>query len=394
MPDLWVDAQHGISGDMLLGALLECGWPLAALQQLPKQVGLPRIAIRSKRVRRGAWMATQVRMTGLSGNPQHRSLTDIQKIIQRSKLPREVQQSAQRIFTSLADVEARLHGIAKTKVHFHELGAEDTILDVVGICKALYDLGIQQLVSTSINVGHGVMTTEHGSCSIPAPATLELLQGFAFFSAGPAAEHTTPTGAAILRAWAKPWQTAEPLILTCVGYGAGTRQWHDYANIVRVGLIKSGNLFPPQALTEKILALTTQVDDVTPQVIGYVQEKLLQLHALDVTVQSVLMKKQRLGHRLEVLCKPEHALELVRVLFQELPTLGIRWQWQSRLILPRQVEKRSRGALTLRVKTAQWGKHKLAALPEYDDVAQIAIRENQPLVHVLNGIKKQPRRFS
>lgn len=377
MADLWLDPFAGISGDMFLGALLDVGLPLEALQSDLKHLKLKAWRLQRTEVMRGALRGTRLRVTVSDVPHPHRSLREIKKIIQSAGLPARVVSRALTVFTHLGNAEARLHNVPVSRIHFHEVGALDAVVDIVGVCAGLERLGVDRLWTSAVNVGSGLVRAGHGWLPVPAPATAELLKGFTVFSAGPAAEHTTPTGAALLSALARPAQQAPPLIPRAVGYGAGERQWPDFPNLLRATLSMEPKTEQAVWDADEVAVLTAHIDDATPQMLGYALEQALAAGAWDAVVGPLTMKKNRPGHKVEVLCRPEDASLLAGVLFRETTTLGLRVDVQRRFVLRRTLQVVKLGAHRIRVKVAFHGNRVLTVVPEYDDVKACAQALNQ-----------------
>jgi uncharacterized protein (TIGR00299 family) protein len=375
--ELWLDPFAGISGDMFLGMLLDLGLPLEALRRDLKQLKLKNWKLESSEVMRGALRGTRLRVTVADAPHPHRSLQEIKKIIQGSGLPTRVVSRSLAVFTHLGNAEARLHQVPVSRIHFHEVGALDAVVDIVGACAGLERLGVERVWTSAVNVGSGLVRAGHGWLPVPAPATAELLKGFVVFSAGPAAEHTTPTGAALLSALARPRSEAPPLISQAVGYGAGERQWPDFPNLLRGTLSAEPKRAQAVWDTDEVAVLTAHVDDATPQMLGYALEQLLRAGAWDAVCGPLTMKKNRPGHKLEVLCRPEDASLLAGVLFRETTTLGLRVDTQRRFLLRRTQKVVKVGAHRIRVKVAFHGNRVLTVMPEYEDVKACAQALNQ-----------------
>jgi uncharacterized protein (TIGR00299 family) protein len=378
MADLWLDPFAGISGDMFLGALLDAGLPLKQLQADLKGLKLSGWSVRRESVMRGALAGTRARVKVTDVAHPHRGLREIRKIIHASKLPTRVQTRSVSVFEKLGQVEARMHGVPVEKIHFHEVGALDAVVDIVGVCAGLERLGVERLWTSAVNVGSGLIKSQHGWLPVPAPATAELLKGFEVFSAGPAAEHTTPTGAALLAALAQPVQRATKFVPAAIGYGAGERQWPDFPNLLRVTLggEPARNAAPWEQ--DEVGVLVAHVDDAAPQMLGYAMEQLLAAGAWDVVLQPIHMKKNRLAHRVEVLCCPSEIAQMAGILFQETTTLGLRVDVQQRLILKRTQSVVRVAGHDIRVKAARQGKKIITVMPEYEDVKKCAQAQKQP----------------
>jgi pyridinium-3,5-bisthiocarboxylic acid mononucleotide nickel chelatase len=377
MAELWLDPFAGISGDMFLGALLDAGLPLAGLRADLKRLRLPAWSLKRTDVMRGALRGTRLTVKVADVHHPHRGLKEITRLIRSAGLPPRVVSRALAVFTHLGNVEARLHGVPVSRIHFHEVGALDAVVDIVGVCAGLERLGVDRVWTSAVNVGSGRVRAGHGWLPVPAPATTELLKGFTVFSAGPAAEHTTPTGAALLSALARPVPEAPPLVFRSVGYGAGERSWPDFPNLLRATLCAEPKTARAVWDTDEVAVLTAHLDDATPQMLGYAQEALLRAGAWDAVLGPLGMKKNRPGHKLEVLCRPEDAALLAGVMFRETTTLGLRVDVQRRFLLKRRLRAVKVGTHRIRVKVAYHGDRVLTAVPEYEDVKACAQALNQ-----------------
>jgi pyridinium-3,5-bisthiocarboxylic acid mononucleotide nickel chelatase len=390
---LHLDAFAGISGDMFLGALLDLGLPLTQLQADLGRLGLKGLSVSRRRVRRGALMGTRALVRVPEAPQPHRGLEEIRRILRRAKLPPAVSGQSLAVFERLGRAEARLHGVALARIHFHEVGAWDAIADVVGVCAGLARLEVGEVRVSPVNVGSGLIYGAHGMLPAPAPATLELLRGFEMTATGPASEHTTPTGAALLAALAHPAGPAEgPRRLQAVGYGAGERNWPDFPNLLRASLYAAPSARPrAEWRSDQVAVLTANVDDVSPQILGYALERLLAAGALDVSLQPLQMKKNRPGERLEVICRPEQAEELARILFRETATLGVRIAHHERLILERRLQTVNVLGRRVRVKQGLLESRVITTAPEFEDARACAVSSGRPLAEIMELARRKTR---
>jgi hypothetical protein len=305
---------------------------------------------------------------------KHRHLHHILEMIERAPLSGRVKQTASRVFQRLGDAEAQVHGVPIQKVHFHEVGAADSIADIVGASIALDLLDIEEVHVSPVNVGSGTVNTEHGVLPVPAPATANLLQGKPVYARGPEMELTTPTGAALAVTLGCNFGPLPAMRISSIGHGAGDRDFPMQANVLRV-LVGERTSAPEATL---VSVLEANIDDSSPQVLGYALDRLIEAGALDVTISPVQMKKNRPGSLLRVIAKPEDQERLAQIVFQETSTLGLRI-----LAAERRVEERR----FVEVETA-WGKvrgkvsgHGVFS-PEYDDCRAIAQSTGTPLKQV------------
>ena len=289
----YLDAFSGISGDMLVGALADAGADGGALTGALNSLGAAAEFHFEKTKRRGI-AATKFNVVAPPGKA-HRHLPDIFRLIDQAGLPDRVKRDAKAVFQSLGEAEAAVHGIPIERVHFHEVGAADSIADIVGACLGFHLLGVEEIHCSPINVGSGTVKTEHGILPVPAPATAALLQGKPVYSRGPALELTTPTGAAVVAALAVRFGPPPAMNLEATGYGAGGHDFPEHANVLRVMLGQGSGA--TEATTVSVLE--ANMDDLSPQVLAYAMERLMDAGALDVSFSPVFMKKNRPGTRSE-----------------------------------------------------------------------------------------------
>lgn len=369
----YLDAFSGVSGDMTAGALLDAGADrervLGALASLSLGANF-----RIERTKRRGMAASKFYVDG-GEQKSHRHLPHILKMIERAEMSERARARAALVFQKLGEAEARVHDVPLEKVHFHEVGAVDSICDIVAVCAALDALGVEELYCSAVNLGSGTVNTEHGVLPVPAPATADLLRGKPVYARGPAVELTTPTGAAIVSALAVSFGAIPPMEIESTGYGAGDRDFPEHANILRA--MTGHTSGAAEATTVSILE--ANIDDASPQLLGYAMERLLEAGALDVSFQPLFMKKNRPGTLLSVIAAPEHKTELAGILFAETSTLGIRTYTAERLVQARTVVEVATPHGTVRVKTAANG----AFGPEYEDCRRLARERGVPLKQVL-----------
>ena len=373
MTTCYFDAFSGISGDMTVGALIDAGAPGGHVIDclLSLQLGA---TYRYEKTRRRGLAATKFHVDG-GKQKDHRHLPHIAKIIDRAtSVSPAAKQNALNIFLKLGEAEAHVHGVPLDLVHFHEVGAVDSISDIVGACVALDLLGVTDIACSPINVGSGTVETEHGTLPVPAPATAELLKQKPIYAKGPTMELTTPTGAAIVATLATHFGPLPPLSIQSTGFGAGSADFAVQANVLRatIGQRTSAS----EATTIQVLA--ANIDDASPQLLGYAMDRLLAAGALDVTLQPLQMKKNRPGTLLTVLAKPEDTDRLAAIVLEETTTIGLRITTAERRVAARRF---------LNVETP-WGEVRMkitahGATPEYDDCRALAEARGVPLKDVL-----------
>ena len=313
-----IDAFSGISGDMTVGALIDAGAPSEALIGGLDSIGTgARFTLHD--VKRKGIAATKFTVE-FAEQKKHRHLPHIEKMIDDSALPPAVKENAKKVFRVLGAAEAQVHGVPIEKVHFHEVGAVDSICDIVGACLGLHLLGVERVTCSPVNTGSGTVECDHGTMPVPAPATAILLLGKPVYARGPETELTTPTGAAIVAALAESFGAMPAMTVEKTGFGAGTKDFPSLANVVRVLIGESSGATESTTIS----VLEANIDDSTPQVLGYAMERLFDAGALDVTLTSLLMKKQRPGVLLRVLARPEEQEMLVAIVMRETSTLGLR----------------------------------------------------------------------
>ncbi|HYP12828.1 MAG TPA: nickel pincer cofactor biosynthesis protein LarC [Bryobacteraceae bacterium] len=369
----YFDAFSGISGDMTVGALVDAGASFDNLRSALSSLAVG-ASIRLEKTKRRGIAASKFYVDG-GEQKAHRHLHHIEKMINEAPLTERVKQMSLAVFQKLAESEAKVHGTTLQKVHFHEVGAVDSICDIVGACVCLDDLGIDEVYCSPINAGSGTVNTEHGILPVPAPATADLLSGKPVYSRGPALELTTPTGAALISALAKNVGTMPAMKFITSGYGAGDRDFPEHANVLRVIIGESANV--SESPTVKVLE--ANIDDSTPEVLGYATECLLAAGALDVTLTPLQMKKNRPGVMLTVIADPGHQEALSELIFRETSTLGIRITTAERRVQPREVSEVQTSYGSVRIKSSAGG----AFAPEYEDCRRIAVEHNIPLRQII-----------
>ena len=369
----YLDAFSGISGDMTVGALVDAGADWNALENALQSLALGAEYHIAKTRRRG--IAASKFSVQFEEQKSHRHLPHVEKIIASGQFGDRAKQNALAVFRKLGAAEAKSHSVAIEKVHFHEVGAVDSISDVVGACIALDLLGIEEVRNSDINVGSGTVETEHGLLPVPAPATTELLKHFSIYSAGPAAELTTPTGAALLATLTSGSGALPPVRLLAQGFGAGDKDFAEQANVLRVLIGETTEA----SETTVVTMLEANIDDTSPQVLGYAMERLFAAGALDVTMSPVFMKKNRPGTIFSVVAQPEQADLLTQILFSETTTLGVRTYRAERRVLARQFTEVKTAYGMIRVKYSDAG----GFTPEYEDCRSAASDFGVPLRTVI-----------
>lgn len=382
----YFDAFSGISGDMTVGALLHLGVSLDALRaELAK---LPLTGYRLSQSERALSGIRAAKFHVEVSEPLgERGFHSIAHMLHDSLLIPQVKENALRIFTVLAEAEGRVHGVAPETVHFHEVGAVDSIVDIVGAAFGLYALNIEKVYVSSLPMGTGLVPSRHGVLPIPGPATVELLKGWPVRLTDGDTELVTPTGAAIVAAMATR-EPVPPLQLTAVGYGAGDRVLLDRPNLLRVLI---GEPVVPAAREEQLLVLETNIDDLNPQFYEHVMERLFAAGARDVFLAPIQMKKNRPGVLLWVLCEPVDREKLSALIFTETSTLGLRSYPVLRTALQRESKEVATPYGTVRVKLAHRPDGRVQAAPEYEDCKHLAREKNVPLKVVYEAALRATR---
>jgi len=370
----YLDAFSGISGDMTVGALLDAGAPAAPLIDALEALETG-AKFEVEKTRRGGVTASKFRVIVPAEAPAHRHLKHILGMIDKSPLTDRAKQNASNVFRRLGEAEARVHGVPVEKVHFHEVGAVDSIADIIGACVALDLLGIGEIHTSAINVGSGTVNTEHGMLPVPAPATAALLEGKPIYARGPAVELTTPTGAALVATLSAHFGALPAMSILSIGYGAGDRDFKDQPNVLRV-LVGDRTTATEATLVSVIEA---NIDDSSPQVLGYALERLLEAGALDASFSPLQMKKNRPGALLRVIAKPEHQEHLADIIFAETSTLGLRIYPAERRVEERRIIEVETPHGKVRMKVSGHG----AATPEYEDCRALAIQSGTPLPKII-----------
>lgn len=385
----YFDCFAGASGDMILGALIDAGVNMQELQDVLQGLHLSDYELRASRVCKGAIEATDVKVV-VSDKVTERRISDIEVLVKKSDLPKEIKEISLAIFHRLVNVEAKVHGSEAEDVHLHEVGGTDAIVDVVGALVGLRLLGVEKVYASQLRLGHGFVRCAHGLLPVPAPATLELLKGVPVTQADVEGELVTPTGAAILTELVEEFGPFPEMTIESIGYGAGKTEF-PFPNLLRV---LTGRAPTPEAATrEKVVLLETNLDDMNPEFCDYVMESLFSAGALDVYLQSIQAKKNRPGVLLSVLCRPQEAQDLSSLIFAETTTLGIRQHTLDRLCLSREIVGVETPFGQVRIKVARLGDRTINMSPEYDDCRRLASARGRPLKEVYAAAQAAAREW-
>jgi pyridinium-3,5-bisthiocarboxylic acid mononucleotide nickel chelatase len=386
----YFDCFSGISGDMTLGALVDAGCPVEYLREELQSLDVPGWRLSAEKVWKNGMAATYVKVAS-EDQQKHRSLSTILAIIDKSKIAPQVRGRACAIFERLGRAEAYVHDAPLEKVHFHEVGAVDAIVDIVGACIGFDALGIAKFVSSPLNVGGGTAKMAHGVLPVPAPATARLLQGAPTYSSGVQRELVTPTGAAIVATLCDSFGAQPAMTVSSIGYGAGTADLENQPNVLRIMIGEAAEkpvATGPLGFDEEISVIEANLDDMNPQIYGHFQERALACGALDVYTTPVQMKKNRPGTLLTVLCKPEDRQRLMELIFAETTTIGARTYNAQRRVLPRESVTVNTAFGAVRMKVASVNGHIRQATPEYEDCRALAVEKNVPLQAVISAAQQ------
>ncbi|MBI5809755.1 MAG: nickel pincer cofactor biosynthesis protein LarC [Deltaproteobacteria bacterium] len=386
MKILYIDAPMGISGDMFLGAMIDMGVPFKAILRELKKLNVGNITIDVRKEVRHSIIGTAFRVR-LKEARHHRTFREIRAIIKKSGLSPAVKGLSIRIFGIIAEAEGKVHGISADKVHFHEVGAMDSIIDIVGASTAFTSLSVDRVVTGPIPLGGGWTDTMHGRLPIPAPATLEILKGVPVASSNVPFELTTPTGAAIVKAITDEFGPIPDMAVQEAGYGAGKKDFKEAANVLRVIIGKAEAPHAAAAAAERLCIMETNIDDMNPQIAGYLMERLLKAGALDAFFTPVQMKKSRPGVLLTVLTSEEKKKNLLDIILDESTSIGVRTYPVERHCLERRMENVKTGYGVLRVKVSLREGLVVNVQPEYEDCRTIAGKKKIPLKMVMDAAK-------
>ena len=380
------DCFSGISGDMVLGAVIDAGVPADAIRAALASLGLP-ITLEVETVKRCGFRATKATVHA-KDEEDYRFLPDVQKIIAAGTLTDKQRELATAIFTKLAHAEAAAHGMPLERVHFHEVGALDSIADILGAAVGLDLLGVEAFTSSSVPTGSGTVKCAHGVMPVPTPGTLELLKGVPLSKFTAKGELTTPTGAAILTSVVSGWTDAPAMTVERVGTGAGTKDFLEHPNLLRLLVGESGTSRDREG-ADTVVILETNLDDCTPEVIGFTTERLFAAGALDVFTVPIQMKKNRPGVLLSVIASPDTAEACEAIIFRETGTFGVRRHTATRSKLHREAITVDTAFGPVKAKKG-WREGVEVVTPEYEDCARIAREQGVPLRAVYDAVRKQP----
>ena len=380
----YFDCFSGASGDMILGSLIDVGLSPRRLREELKKLRISTIDLKAKKVLRAGLAATRVIVEGKNEKRSHRNLKEILRIVERSGVEADVKEKSREIFKRIASVEGKIHGTPMGEIHFHELGGLDSIVDIVGSVWGIRQLGIEEIYVSKVNVGGGFVKCEHGILPVPAPATLLLMEGKPIYSSGVERELFTPTGAAILTSLGSGFGPMPPINVERVGHGAG-RDDLPHPNLLRLivgtSVSTSGR--------ERVVVIETNIDDMNPQFYDYVIEGLLGMKVLEVFITPILMKKNRPGHLLTVICPSEKLAAVTEFLLRETTTIGLRWHEEERAKTDREIIPRQTKYGKIRFKLARWEGKVVNFSPEYEDCKRLALEKGVPLKEIFEEARKE-----
>lgn len=383
---LYFDCPTGISGDMCLASLIDLGVSVEKLKKELKKLNLSGYEIKVTRENRGAINGVRFKVRSSETHP-HRTFKDIKNLIERSGLKKDVKELSIRIFTHLAKAEGKVHGISPMKVMFHEVGAIDSIVDIVGVSIALKELDIDEVRASAIPTGSGFVNTMHGRLSVPAPATIEVLKGVPIVPSPIEMELTTPTGAVILKTVSKGFGKMPAMTVKNIGYGLGGKDFKEMPNALRA-VIGEADV----SKDSSVIVIETNVDDMTPQTVGYLLERLIKQGALDAFITPVQMKKGRPGFLLTVLSGEKEKDKLTEIIFRESTSIGVRHYCAARTCLERKIARVKTPLGPVRVKVSTLNGKTVNIQPEYEDCKKIAEKKKLPLREVMDEVKKKYRK--
>jgi pyridinium-3,5-bisthiocarboxylic acid mononucleotide nickel chelatase len=389
----YFDCRTGISGDMILGAIVDCGADFEEIKDRLAVLPIQGYELSKKQVNKKGLSATQVEVV-VRDQVKERRLGEILSIVEDSQLPERIKGKALEIFRRIGTVEAKIHGVESDTIHLHELGGVDTIIDVIGALIGLEVLGLDKVTASPLPLGIGMIDTAHGSIPLPAPATLELLEGVPVRGSDINKELVTPTGAAILTSVVHGFGNIPEMRLGKTGYGAGKMDL-PVPNVLRLITGEEiNNAYPDLFFHEEhLVCLETNIDNMNPEIYSYLTERLFDVGALDVALVPIYMKKNRPGTMIKVLCKEEDADAMMRIVLYETTTLGIRKYSVDRFSLERQVIKLSTRYGEVQVKFTKRGENAWDYAPEYEDCRRIALEKHLPIKEIYLAAERAAEEF-
>ncbi|MGC9194177.1 MAG: nickel pincer cofactor biosynthesis protein LarC [Syntrophobacteraceae bacterium] len=390
----YFDCFSGASGDMILGALMDAGLSVDRLMEELSKLGLSHFEVRAEKVIKKGIGGSRaiVEIDDHHHHHHHRHLEHIEEIIGTSGLDEGVKQKSLAIFRRLAEAEAKVHQTTVDHIHFHEVGAMDAIIDVVGGVAGLAAMEIERIYCSPLHVGSGTVECAHGILPVPAPATAELIKGKPFYSTGVLGELLTPTGAAILTTLSSDFGPFPAMTMEQIGYGAGTSE-PDIPNLLRVFIGEAGEDLQDYE-KEQIVVLETNIDDMNPQLYDYLISRALEMGALDIYLSPVQMKKNRPGTLVTLTCQPQLMHRFTEFILRETTSIGLRWRVDNRIKARRTIREIQTQYGPVKGKVAQTNNGIINVSPEYEDCKRIAFEKNVPLKEVMHAATVAVRSIS
>lgn len=384
MKILYFDCFSGISGDMVLGAMTDAGVDIEAVRKELKKLNLSGYKLRISNVKRKGIKGTKVDVVvDKKRHFHHTSYKDIKRLIERSKLSKRIKEDSLRIFKNIAEAEAKIHKTSVDNVHFHEVGAVDSIVDVVGAAICINLLSPDIILSSPINTGRGMVKTEHGILPVPAPATAEMLKGFPFYSSSTEFELATPTGVGIVTTLAKASNSMPIMKTSAIGYGAGSRDFLDSPNLLRI-MIGEGYSPPEQ---DSITVIESNIDDMNPQFYDHIMNRLFKGGALDVFLTPIIMKKNRPAIKITLLSDNDNLNKLADILLSETTSFGLRIYRTERIKLEKEIKTVNTKYGKAKVKIGKRNSKIIKVVPEYEDCKRIAEEKGIPIKEVYEKVR-------
>lgn len=379
MKTAYLDCFSGVSGDMFVGALLDAGLSFNELNSRLKTLAIDGYSLQANREERSHIYGTRF-LVILDGEREvHRGLKEIKEIINRGDFSIDVMDKSIEIFENLANVEGNIHNKPPEEIHFHEVGGIDSIIDIVSTVYGIESLGLKNLYVSALPLGSGFVKTAHGEMPLPAPATIAILKDVPVFDSGVRFEMVTPTGAALVKAFAVSFGAIPRMTVSDIGYGVGQRVLKDRPNLLRILI---GDEHAEQE-TETVVILETNLDDTSPEVLGFLMERLFDSGALDVVFCPVQMKKNRPGVQMQVMGSPENRERLTEIIFSESSTLGVRFRFSQRVVLRRAESEVDSPWGRIKVKKIMNSDNRWCFMPEYEECRKIALMNNMPLKEII-----------
>ena len=388
---LYIDCFSGISGDMMLGALVDLGVDFNFLKEELKKIKIAGFETECIKVKKSGISASKFEVK-VTGSQPHRSYSDIKALITESTISQRSKETALAIFESIASAEAIVHGVEKDSVHFHEVGAVDSIIDIVGTSIAIAELAPDKIISADIPLGRGFVQTMHGMLPVPAPATLEILKDLPVYTGDFDFEVTTPTGAAIVKTLAGGFGGIPPMKINRIGFGSGSIETKGKPNLLRILmgelLEDKGNEEDPNSSgeyeteSEEMILLSANIDDISPEITGFILEKLFEAKVPDAWTEPVFMKKNRQAVKINILCRPLEVNAVLKILFKESSTLGVRSQHVKRYQLDREIKTTILPYGEAEVKIGYYKGEISSVSPEYESCKKLAQKTGRPLKEI------------